>query len=72
MIDQIVAELSAPAPSRKSSKRHGFSWKGWAVAGCVGWIVLVIAAGVPLGILLTPIFGPIMGWIAGGMLALVD
>jgi len=71
VVDQIVAELSAPNPSRKSSRRGSFSWKGWAVFGCIGWIALVIAAGVPLGILLTPIFGPIMGWMAGGMLALV-
>lgn len=72
VIDQIVAELSAPRPRQRPSSRGGFSWKGWAIVGCIGWVALVIAAGAPLGILLTPVFGPIMGWMAGGMLALVS
>lgn len=72
VLDSIVADFEAPAPKRRKAKREGgFSWRNWALLGCVGWIALSIVAGVPLGILMTPVMGPLMGWIAGGFLAVV-
>lgn len=71
-LDEILAEYSAPKPQRKKAKRSGgFSWKTWAILGCVTWVVVAIAAGAPLAILLTPVMGPAIGWVAGGFLAVV-
>lgn len=72
-IDAIIADLEAPAPKRRKTKQKGggFSWRNWALLGCAGWIAVSIAAGAPLGILLTPVMGPLMGWVAGGFLAAV-
>jgi hypothetical protein len=73
VIDQIIADLSAPSPKTKRTRRSGgFAWKGWALAGVVAWIVVCIAAGAPLGIILTPVAGPMMGWICGGFLAIIS
>lgn len=73
VMEAIIADFEAPAPKRqKAAKRGGgFSWRNWALLGCVGWIAVSIAAGAPLGILLTPVMGPLMGWVAGGFLAVV-
>ena len=54
-----------------SSQLSGFPWKRWLLIGCVGWVVLMLAIGTPIGILLTPAFGPISGWLVGGILYLV-
>lgn len=39
--------------------------------GCLGWIVLMIAVGTPIGLLFTPAAGPILGWLIGGAAYLV-
>jgi hypothetical protein len=47
-----------------------FPWLRWLLIGCAGWVVLMILVGTPIGILLTPALGPIVGWLAGGILYL--
>jgi hypothetical protein len=73
VIDQIVAELSAPTkPKADRRGERGFAWGRWALIGCIGWVALVIAAGVPMAILVTPVVGPLLGWIGAGFLAIVS
>ena len=43
----------------------------WLLLGCVGWVVLMLVIGTPIGILLTPALGPITGWLVGGILYLI-
>lgn len=52
---------------RKETDQDGFPWKAWLLIGCVGWVVLMVAIGTPIGILVTPAFGPICGWLVGGV-----
>jgi hypothetical protein len=54
-----------------ASDKGGFRWKLWLLIGCVGWVVLMLAIGTPIGILMTPAFGPIAGWLVGGILYLL-
>ncbi|HEX6229423.1 MAG TPA: hypothetical protein VFZ41_08205 [Solirubrobacterales bacterium] len=51
--------------------KRGFPWLRWTLIGCAGWIVLMLAAGTPIGLLATPAAGPIGGWLVGGILYLV-
>jgi hypothetical protein len=51
----------------RRSEQAGFPWKLWLLIGCVGWVVLMVAIGTPIGILMTPAFGPICGWLVGGV-----
>jgi hypothetical protein len=37
----------------------------------VGWIILMIAIGAPVGIIATPAAGPISGWLVGGVVFLI-
>jgi hypothetical protein len=46
-------------------------WLRWMVLGCVGWIVLMLATGRPIGLIFTPAAGPILGWLVGGAAYLV-
>jgi hypothetical protein len=72
VFEQIVEDVSRPAvASGKAHREGGFNWMGWAIAGSVGWLAVVIAAGVPLAILVTPIFGPLFGWMFAGFLRIV-
>ena len=53
---------------RSATEQEGFPWKLWLLIGCVGWVVLMLASGTPIGILLTPAFGPVCGWLVGGVI----
>lgn len=57
------------APSAENSRAT--RWGLWALAGCVVWIVVMLAIGWPAGILLTPAGGPLIGWVLGGVSVLV-
>jgi hypothetical protein len=54
-----------------ASHMTGFPWLRWLAIGCVGWVILMLATGTPIGILLTPALGPISGWLVGGALYLI-
>jgi hypothetical protein len=53
-----------------ASEQGGAPWLRWALFGCVGWIVLMLTVGSPIGILATPAAGPILGWLVGGAIYL--
>jgi hypothetical protein len=53
-----------------AAARRDFPWVRWLLIGCVGWVILMLLVGAPIGILLTPAFGPIVGWLAGGIVYL--
>jgi nitrogen fixation protein FixH len=53
-----------------TARRREFQWGRWALVGCVLWIALVIAVGVPAAVLATPALGPITGWLVGGVVHL--
>jgi uncharacterized membrane protein YeaQ/YmgE (transglycosylase-associated protein family) len=53
-----------------ASEDQSFPWKRWLLIGCAGWIALMILNGTPIGILVTPAFGPIVGWLVGGLIYL--
>jgi hypothetical protein len=46
-------------------------WMRWMLLGCLGWIVLMVAVGTPIGILITPAAGPLLGWLVGGVTYLI-
>jgi hypothetical protein len=51
---------------------RGFHWRRWTVIGCLAWIALVlIGGGSTIGLIFTPVIGPIGGWLVGGALYLV-
>lgn len=52
-------------PASATPKRD-FRWGRWALAGCAGWIALMVVIGAPEAILATPALGPITGWLVGG------
>jgi hypothetical protein len=55
------------APSGSSD----FPWLLWTLIGCAGWVVLMVAIGEPIGLLATPVGGPIGGWLVGGAIYLL-
>jgi len=51
---------------------RGFRWLRWTAIGCVAWIAFMILAGASFAaIFLTPVAGPIGGWLVGGTLYLL-
>ncbi len=50
----------------------GFHWRRWTAIGCLAWIALMALSGAPFtAIFLTPVVGPLGGWLIGGTLFLV-
>jgi hypothetical protein len=49
----------------------GAPWLRWMLLGCIGWIVLMLTVGSPIGLLVTPAAGPLLGWLVGGAVYLV-
>jgi hypothetical protein len=57
-------------PASASDKTRA-PWLRWMLLGCLGWIVLMVAVGTPIGILITPAAGPLLGWLVGGIAYLI-
>lgn len=55
----------------RQSSDKGVPWARWMLLGCLGWIILMIAVGTPIGLIFTPAAGPILGWLAGGAVYLL-
>jgi hypothetical protein len=44
-----------------------FNWPRWTLIGCLAWLVLAIATGgSTIAFILTPVAGPVGGWLVGG------
>jgi hypothetical protein len=35
------------------------------LVGCAAWVLLMLEIGAPIGLLVTPAAGPILGWLLG-------
>ena len=55
----------------QTTSDRGVPWLRWMALGCIGWIVLMLTVGSPIGLLATPAAGPILGWLLGGVQYLV-
>jgi hypothetical protein len=53
-----------------TAHKRRFPWGLCALLGAVGWVVLMFAIGSPIYAFLAPAFGPIGGWIVGGIVYL--
>lgn len=53
------------------SDRGDFAWGRWTLIGCAAWVVLMLSIGEPIGLIATPVGGPIGGWLVGGIVYLV-
>jgi len=59
------------SPVSHASSNREIPWLRWMLLGCLGWIVLMLTVGSPIGLLATPAAGPILGWLLGGIQYLV-
>lgn len=51
---------------------NGIDWARWTVIGCLAWLALaVILGGSLVAFILTPVAGPIGGWLLGLLVYLV-
>ena len=54
------------------AKETSFNWLGWTLIGCAAWLIFVVATGgSTIALILTPVAGPIGGWLVGGFLFLL-
>lgn len=52
---------------------NGIDWARWTVVGCVAWLALVLILGGPaVAFILTPVAGPIGGWLLGLLVYLIS
>ncbi len=57
--------------SKRSERSRATRWGLWALVGCAVWVVAMLAIGWPIGILLVPAGGPLVGWVLGGLSVLL-
>lgn len=47
-------------------------WLRWTIIGCLAWIAIVLIVGMSsIALILTPVIGPLGGWLVGGVLYLL-
>jgi hypothetical protein len=54
-----------------ATTKKRFPFGLWALIGAIGWLVAMVALGVPILAILAPVAGVISGWIVGGIVYLV-